>query len=161
MAWIAIQETQVQSLGQEDQLKEKNGYPLQYSSLENSKDRGAESGHNWTTNTFHYNNIAIWKTILHLCDRASGRKEILWYVRSSFFKHFFFPLCASVWIVSIAFSSSLIFISATCNMLSIPSGVLLCQTEFSLLEVWLGPLSMSSMSLTVCYNYLNVLVGSF
>ena len=38
----AIQETWVQSLGQEDPLeKEGNGNPLQYSCLENSVDRGA------------------------------------------------------------------------------------------------------------------------
>ena len=36
----AVQETQVQSLGQEDPL-EKNGYPLQYSCLENPMDGGA------------------------------------------------------------------------------------------------------------------------
>ena len=90
----AMQETQVPYLGQEDQLKEKNGYPRQYSCLENSKAPRQRSltsysprspkelGHNWANNTFHYNNIAIWKMILHLCDRASGRKKILWYVRS-------------------------------------------------------------------------------
>ena len=37
----AIQETWVRSLGQEDPPREKNGYPLQYSCLENSMDRGA------------------------------------------------------------------------------------------------------------------------
>ena len=38
----AMQETQVQSLGQEDPLEQGNGYQLQYSCLENSKqDRGA------------------------------------------------------------------------------------------------------------------------
>ena len=36
----AIQETQVQSLDQED-LQEKSGNPLQYSCLESSMDRGA------------------------------------------------------------------------------------------------------------------------
>ena len=36
----AIQETQVQSLGQEDSPGEGNGYLLQYSCLENSMDRG-------------------------------------------------------------------------------------------------------------------------
>ena len=36
-----MQETQVQSLGQEDPLEEGNGNPLQYSCLENPKDRGA------------------------------------------------------------------------------------------------------------------------
>ena len=36
----AMQETQVQSLGQEDSPGEGNGYPLQYSCLENSMDRG-------------------------------------------------------------------------------------------------------------------------
>ena len=36
-----MQETQVQSLGQEDCPGEKNGYPLQYSCLENSMDKGA------------------------------------------------------------------------------------------------------------------------
>ena len=35
-----MQETQVQSLGQEDPLEEGNGNPLQYSCLENPKDRG-------------------------------------------------------------------------------------------------------------------------
>ena len=35
----AMQETQVQSLGQEDPLKKE--YPLQYSCLKNSMDRGA------------------------------------------------------------------------------------------------------------------------
>ena len=34
-----MQETQVQSLGQEDFPGERNGYPLQYSRLENSMDR--------------------------------------------------------------------------------------------------------------------------
>ena len=36
-----ILETWVQTLGREDPLEEGNGYPLQYSYLENSKDRGA------------------------------------------------------------------------------------------------------------------------
>ena len=35
-----IQETQVQSLGQEDPLEEENGNSLQYSFLENPMDRG-------------------------------------------------------------------------------------------------------------------------
>ena len=35
----AMRETQVQSLSQEDSLEKGNGYPLQYSSLENSTDR--------------------------------------------------------------------------------------------------------------------------
>ena len=37
----AMQETQVRSLGQEDAPGEENGYPLQYSFLENPMDRGA------------------------------------------------------------------------------------------------------------------------
>ena len=37
---LAMQETQVQSLGQEDPPGEGNGYPLQYSCLENSMNRG-------------------------------------------------------------------------------------------------------------------------
>ena len=37
----AMQETQVQSLGREDPPGEENGYPLQYSCLENPMDRGA------------------------------------------------------------------------------------------------------------------------
>ena len=37
----AVRETQVQSLGQEDPLREGNSNPLQYSCLENSMDRGA------------------------------------------------------------------------------------------------------------------------
>ena len=37
---LAMQETQVQSLGREDPLKKGNGYPLQYSCLEKSMDRG-------------------------------------------------------------------------------------------------------------------------
>ena len=37
----AMQETWAQTLGQEDALEKKNGYPLQYSCLENSRDRGA------------------------------------------------------------------------------------------------------------------------
>ena len=54
-----MQETQVQFLGQEDPLEEGNGNPLQYSCLENPKDRGAwratvygvtkEIRHDWTT----------------------------------------------------------------------------------------------------------------
>ena len=36
-----VRETQVQSLGQEDPLREGNSNPLQYSCLENSMDRGA------------------------------------------------------------------------------------------------------------------------
>ena len=37
----AMQETQVQSLGQEDPLEKEMGYPLHYSCLENSMDRRA------------------------------------------------------------------------------------------------------------------------
>ena len=37
----AMQETWVQSLSQEDSPGEGNGYPLQYSCLDNSMDRGA------------------------------------------------------------------------------------------------------------------------
>ena len=37
----AVQETQVQYLGQEDPLQKGIGNPLQYSCLENSMDRGA------------------------------------------------------------------------------------------------------------------------
>ena len=37
----AVQETLVQSQGQEDPPEKGNGYPLQYSCLENSMDRGA------------------------------------------------------------------------------------------------------------------------
>ena len=37
----AVLETWVQSLGQEDTLEKGNGYPLQYSCLENSMERGA------------------------------------------------------------------------------------------------------------------------
>ena len=36
----AMQKTRVQSLGQEDSPGEGNGYPLQYSYLENSMDKG-------------------------------------------------------------------------------------------------------------------------
>ena len=51
----AIQETQVQSLCQEDSLGEENGYLLQYSCLENPMDRGFwqatvhEIAKSWTT----------------------------------------------------------------------------------------------------------------
>ena len=38
---LAMQEMQVQSLGQEDPLEKGTGYPLQYSYLENPMDRGA------------------------------------------------------------------------------------------------------------------------
>ena len=38
---LPMQETQVESLGQEDPLEKENGNPLQYSCLENSMDRGA------------------------------------------------------------------------------------------------------------------------
>jgi len=45
----ALQETQVQSLGQENPPKKGNGYPLQYSYLENSRQRSltgySPSGH--------------------------------------------------------------------------------------------------------------------
>ena len=41
----AMQKTRVQSLGQEDNPGEANGYPLWYSYLENSLDRGAR----WAT----------------------------------------------------------------------------------------------------------------
>ena len=43
----AMQETQVRSLGQEDSLEKGNGYPLQYSCLENSMDRGAWGHSPW------------------------------------------------------------------------------------------------------------------
>ena len=36
-----MQETQVRSLGQKDPPEEADGYPLQYSCLETSMDRGA------------------------------------------------------------------------------------------------------------------------
>ena len=38
---LAMQETQVQSLGLEDPLEKENGNPLQYSCMENPMDRGA------------------------------------------------------------------------------------------------------------------------
>ena len=38
---LAMQETQIRSLGREDNAEEGNGYPFQYSCLENSIDRGA------------------------------------------------------------------------------------------------------------------------
>ena len=38
---LEVQEAQVQSLGQEDPPGEGNGYPIQYSCLKNSMDRGA------------------------------------------------------------------------------------------------------------------------
>ena len=37
----AMRETQVQCWDREDTLEKKNGYPFQYSCLENSMDRGA------------------------------------------------------------------------------------------------------------------------
>ena len=37
---LAMQETQVQSLGQEDSLEKGSGNPLQYSGLENPMDTG-------------------------------------------------------------------------------------------------------------------------
>ena len=37
----AMQETQVQSLGQKDPVEKGNGNPLQYSCLENPMDRGS------------------------------------------------------------------------------------------------------------------------
>ena len=37
----SVQETLVQSLGQEDPLEKEAGHPLQYSCLENPVDRGA------------------------------------------------------------------------------------------------------------------------
>ena len=40
----AMQEIWVRSLGQEDSPEEGNGCPLQYSSLENSMDRGVWQG---------------------------------------------------------------------------------------------------------------------
>ena len=40
----AVQESTVQSLGQEDPLEKGMGFPLQYSCLENSMDRGAWQG---------------------------------------------------------------------------------------------------------------------
>ena len=50
----ALQETQIHSLGLGRSLGEENGYPLQYSCLENSMDRGAwwgtvhEHAKSWT-----------------------------------------------------------------------------------------------------------------
>ena len=43
----AMQETQIQSLGWENSPGEGNGYPLQYSCLENPKDRGAWQATLW------------------------------------------------------------------------------------------------------------------
>ena len=58
----AMQETQVQSLGWEDSPGEGNGYPLQYSCLENSMDRGDRQAtahgvaKNWTQlSNCHFN----------------------------------------------------------------------------------------------------------
>ena len=41
MNLLAVQETQVQTLGQEDSPAGGNSYPFQYSCLKNSMDRGA------------------------------------------------------------------------------------------------------------------------
>ena len=63
-----MQETRVRSLGQKDPPEEDNGYPLQYSCLETSMDKGAwqaiahevtKSGQNWVTNTFTSFNQAM------------------------------------------------------------------------------------------------------
>ena len=68
MAWMvknppAMKDIWVQSLGQEDPPEEGNGYPLQYSCLENSMDRGAHGlqsmwsqrvRHSSVTNTFTF-----------------------------------------------------------------------------------------------------------
>ena len=48
----AMQETQVQSLGQEDPLGEGNGYPLQYS-CQNLTDRGAWQASPWGCRVGH------------------------------------------------------------------------------------------------------------
>ena len=55
-----MQETQVWSLGREDNAGEGNGYPFQYSCLENSMDRGA-----WWA-TVH----GVTKSQLQLSDKA-------------------------------------------------------------------------------------------
>ena len=49
----AMQETQVQSLGEEDPLGEGNGYPLQYSCLENLTDREAWEASPWGRRVGH------------------------------------------------------------------------------------------------------------
>ena len=60
---LAMWETWVWSLGWEDPLGEGNGYPLQYSCLDNFMDRGTGGlqfmglqrvGHDWATFTFSY-----------------------------------------------------------------------------------------------------------
>ena len=53
----AMQETQVQSLGWGDSPGERNGYPLQYSCLENSTERGA---------SVQFSSVA--QSCLTLCD---------------------------------------------------------------------------------------------
>ena len=51
----AVQETWVRSLGQEDSVGEGDGYPLQYSCLENSMDRG------------------VWRAIVHGITKSRTR----------------------------------------------------------------------------------------
>ena len=55
----AVQETWVQSLGWEDSPGKGNGYPFQYSCLENSMDRGA------------------WQATVHEDTKESNRTEQL------------------------------------------------------------------------------------
>ena len=68
----AMQETQVQSLGQADALEKGNGAPLQYSCPENSMDRGA-----WRASIHEV--TKSWKGLMHTKEQKAydlaGNKE--------------------------------------------------------------------------------------
>ena len=83
-----MQGDQVWSLGWEDSLREVNGYPLQYSCLENSTDRGAwwagysHYGHrvrqDWVTNTFAFFSLSCSNSIVWWSENRFYMVSILW-----------------------------------------------------------------------------------
>ena len=74
----AVLETQIRSLGWEDSPGEGNGYPLQYSSLKNSMDRGA-----W------------WATVLRV---AKGQIQLSnWHLHVYFHKHTYHIFHSFLW----------------------------------------------------------------
>ena len=73
----AMQETQVQSLGQDRSPGERNGNPLQYSCLENSMDKGG----GWAI----VHGVARSRTLLSNCHSQGSIQTGLFWFSESFF----------------------------------------------------------------------------
>ena len=78
----AMQETQVQSLGLGRSPGEENGYPFQYSCLENSMDRGAwwsrVHGAHKELGVTDRLTLSLFTIILKALEKAHMESEIFW-----------------------------------------------------------------------------------